>query len=251
MDSMEKRLKTALITGALSGLGPAYTEYFATLGYALIVTGKEKKSIRIFAEDIEKNHHVSVMGLAVDLSDRKGLTVLQRQIDFVCLDALVNNAADEDWGADGWADSSETKRLTALQMNTAVSLTLSVLRRMINRNDGVIINVSPDGGYRSAAGTRMQISSKIFIRQFTEGLSAQLTDTGIRVQAVCPGTIGPIIAMMGVRPDKRIHAKGIITGSEPREIVETAMRELEQGRILYSYTSRHSLFSKRSEYFAG
>lgn len=243
--------RIALITGAMSGLGPAYTEYFAKLGYSLILTGKEKKGICSFAQETESTYHVSATGLFSDLSDRRGLALLYRQIDFLKVDVLINNAADEDGEKYGWVDSAEAKRLMALQMNTVVSLTLSVLRRMINRNDGTIVIVSPDGASRGSVGNEMQMSSRIFIRQFTEGLSAQLTDTGIKVQAVCPGTIGSMMAMIGSKQERKMRVKRILNGSDPREIVECAMKEMERGKPVYAYPYRRGLFIKRSEYFAG
>jgi hypothetical protein len=251
MDQNENRVKTALITGAMTGLGPAYVEYFGRLGYSLILTGKEKKAIRIFAQEAEETYKVPVTGLAVDLSDPKGLSMVYKQTDLVGIDALVNNAADEDGERYAFVDSTEAKRLLALQMNTVVSLTLAVLRRMINRNEGIIVNISPDGIARASAGSRMQASSRVFVRQFTEGLSAQLIDTGIRIQAVGPGTIAPLIAMFGNRQDKQARVKSGANGCEPQDIVETAMKEMECGKSLYTYISRRGLFSKRSEYFAG
>jgi hypothetical protein len=250
MEQNENRVKTALITGAMTGLGPAYVEHFARLGYSLILTGKDKKAIRIFAEEAEETYNIPVTAFAVDLSDPKGLSVVYKQTDLVGVDALVNNAADEDGDRYGWVDQAEAKRLLALQMNTVVSLTLAVLRRMINRNEGMIVNISPDGVARASAGSRMQASSRLFVRQFTEGLSAQLADTGIRIQTVCPGTFAPMIAMFGNRQEKQGRVKSGASGSDPSDIVESAMREMECGKIIYTYVSRRGPLSKRSEYFA-
>ncbi len=251
MEKNENRVRTALITGAMTGLGPSYVEYFGRLGYSLILTGKDKKALRIFAEEAEETYKVPVTALAVDLSDPKGLSTVYRQTDSVGIDALVNNAADEDGERYGFADSAEAKRLLALQMNTVVSLTLSVLRRMINRNEGLIVNISPDGMARAGAASRIQASARVFVRQFTEGLSAQLIDTGIRIQAVGPGTIAPLISMFGNRGGRQGLFRNALSVSEPQDIVETAMREIISGKTSYTYISRRGLFQKNSEYFAG
>lgn len=251
MEQSENRSKTALITGAACGLGPAYAEYFSKIGYSLILTGRDKKEIRSLSDRIEKSSGVNVTALSADLSDRKGLSALYRQIDFVSIDALVHNAPVEDEDALGWANTAEAKRLMALEMNSSVSLTLSVLRRMINRNEGIIINVIPEGSVRFATGSRLASSYKMFIRQFTEGLSTQLTDTEIRVQAICPGPGGTIVGLIGGRQTRKNRLRGIFGGSEPCEIVESAMRDLEQKKFLHTYSIKRISFTKGNEYFAG
>ena len=250
MEQKDNRVRTALITGAMTGLGPAYVEYFGKLGYSLILTGKDKKALRIFVEEIEETYRVPVSGLEVDLSDPGGLSMICRQTDMVSVDVLINNAADEDWDQYGRGYYPELKRMLSLQMNSAVSLTLAILRRMINRNEGIIVNVSPDGVARPSSVSRIRTSSMVFIRQFTEGLNNQLADTGIRIQAVYPGSVAPLIAMFGNRRGKQMHIKNGQGGIDPLEIVSEAMKDLEHGNS-FSYASRRGFFTKRSEYFAG
>jgi len=164
---------------------------------------------------------------------------------------MINNAAEEESERFVKMNAALAKRVTSFQMNTVVSLTLTVLRRMINQNEGRIINISPDGFGRNHGGSSLFSSSGIFIRQFTEGLKAQLTDTNIRVQAVYPGMMESVFGVLGGLQPGMKRGRGIYLHSDPNEIVEEAMRQMEEGKVFFTYGVKRNAFWRRSEINAG
>lgn len=246
MEINEECAKTVLITGAAGGLGLAYAEYFAKRGCRLILTGREIDYIECFAECIRKEHGTSAEVLKVDLSDRKGLSVLQRMIEYTTVDVLVNNAPDETKELFHGRESSDAKRRMSLQMNTVVSLTLFILRKMICKNSGTIINISSDGSRLPSPINSICTSSKMFIRQFTEGLHSELRDTNVSVQAVCPGFIRAQL-WESVRPEKRTKYPGSFSRREREEIVDQLMQDLGRGKIISSPGIRRGFLYRSSD----
>lgn len=246
MESNDDCPKTVLITGASGGLGFAYAEYFAKRGYHLILAGREIDEIESCAEVMRQEHGASADVLQVDLSDRKGLSILQRRIEYTTVDVLVNNATDEAKEMFRGRESAEAKRRMSLQMNTVVSLTLFILRKMICKNYGTIINISSDGSRLPSPVNAICNSSKMFIRQFTEGLHAELEDTKVSVQAVCPGFFRAQL-WESSRQDKKVKYSGMLNCREREEVVEQLMQDLERGKIISSPGLRRGFLSRSSE----
>lgn len=246
MEVYEGCEKTVLITGAAEGLGLAYAEYFAKRGYRLILAGREIQEIECCAESMRQEHGASAEVIQVDLSDRKGLCVLQRRIEYSTIDVLVNNAPDEAKDLFRGRESADAKRRMSLQMNTVVSLTLFVLRKMICKNSGTIINISSDGSRLPSPINAICNSSKMFIRQFTEGIHSELKDTEVSVQAVCPGFFRAQLLESGVK-EKKIKYAASLSCREREEIVEQLMQDLERGKIISSPGLRRGLFGRFAE----
>lgn len=246
MECNEECVKTVLITGAAGGLGLAYAEYFAKRGYKLILTGRKIEEIESCAEYIKEEFGASTEVFQADLSDRKGLCELQRQIEYTSVDVLVNNAPDEAKDLFRGRESNDAKRRMSLQMNTVVSLTLFVLRKMICRNSGTIINISSDGSRLPSPINAICNSSKMFIRQFTDGLNTELEDTEVSVQAVCPGFFRAQLTETG-RQDKKAKYTGMMSRKEREEVVDQLMRDLECGKFISSPGIRRGFLFRSSD----
>lgn len=223
--------QTALITGATSGLGLSYAAYFAARGYRLILTGRREEVIRKHARELEQAYHVPVKVVIVELSDREGVDQLKAAAGDCEIDVLVNNAG---FGLKPlFADTTEEEieRLLYLQVQCVARLTHFVLKGMLERGRGMVINISSNGAFAVMPHNVLYSSSKLFILNFTEGLHMELAGTGVRVQAVCPGFIDSHFhESAGMRVDK--SRRGIFGFRDPDEVVRDAMRDLERGIVV-------------------
>lgn len=221
----------ALITGATSGLGLAYAKEYAKNGYNLIITGRRENKITANARDIENTYNVKVKVVIVDLANEEGLNVLLNEIQEDEIDVLVNNAGFGLKPVFSEVPKVDRDRIMFLQMNAVVILTQNILKQMLPRQRGTIINISSDGAFAVMPRNILYSSTKLFILNFTEGLYMELIDAAINVQVVCPGFIDSDFhesAGMNVIKKK----KGFIKFMDPEEIVNMAMKDLKRGRVV-------------------
>lgn len=220
-----------LITGATSGLGLAYSKEYGKKGYNLIITGRREDKIRTNAVYIENTYHVKVKTVIVDLAYEEGLNILLNEIRDDEIEVLINNAGFGLKPLFTEVSKEDRDGIMFLQMNTVIILTQHILKQMMGRNRGTIINISSDGAFAVMPRNILYSSTKLFILNFTEGLYMELIDTAIHVQVVCPGFIDSDFhesAGMNVVKKK----KGFMKFMDPEEIVNLAMRDLKKGRVV-------------------
>lgn len=223
--------KIALITGATSGLGLSYAKYFASKGYNLIITGRREEVIRKNADNLKKQYNVDVRVIIVELSTKEGVEFLLSTIKDCEITVLVNNAGFGLKPTFVDTDEADIERLLYLQTCCVTRLTHYVLKNMVKRNEGIVINISSDGAFAVMPHNVMYSSTKLFILNFTEGLHLELTKTNIHVQAVCPGFIDSHFhESAGMHMNK--SRKGLFAFRNPDDIVADAMKDFEKGIVV-------------------
>lgn len=182
--------RTALITGASSGIGAAFAEVFAAEGFDLVVTARREDRLGALADRLARQHGRQVHVVPADLARRDAAQVLHDAVASrgIVVDALVNNAG---YGVPGaYLASPWTRHDEFLQvMVTAVAeLTHRFLPGMVERGYGRIINVASLAGLTPPpAGHTLYAASKAFLIKFSEALSHEVIARGVHVTAVCPG----------------------------------------------------------------
>lgn len=228
---MQSKKGLAVITGATSGLGLAYAEYWASNGYDLIITGRREELIKTNAARIQSEYGCSVEICIAELSNEQGINNL---IDFIGsrdVSVLVNNAG---FGLKTeFIDTkySDIDRLLYLQIMSVTKLTYFVLQKMKRHNKGTIINISSDGAFAVMPKNVVYSSSKLYIVNFTEGLHMELMNYNIKLQVVCPGFIDSYFhERAGMKVDKT--QKWIFKFSEPMDVVNKAMEDLKRNVVV-------------------
>src|SRR5687768_9242121 len=182
--------RTALITGASSGIGEAFADVFAARGFDLVVTARREDRLRALANRVETRHGRRVEVITADLSQREAPATLCDEMAGrgLNIDALVNNAG---YGIPGVYLSSPWARQEAMLQVMVVGLaelTHRLLPGMIERKYGRIINVASLAGLVPApAGHTLYAASKAFVIRFSEALSHEVDRHGVHVTALCPG----------------------------------------------------------------
>lgn len=224
--------KTALITGATSGIGKCFAERFASMGYDIIVTGRRKKIIDGIAGDIAARHGVKAGVIIAELSEETGVRKVLKAISG-CenLAALVNNAG---FGLDGTfieLSIEEHRAMTEVHAGAPMRFIHAALPGMIARREGIIINLSSLGAWTPAPINGVYGGTKAFLNVFTESLHMEVRRHGIRVQALCPGfTSTDFHKQMGV--EEEIHAQRMFYWMKPEDVVAYSMKCLEKGKVI-------------------
>lgn len=182
--------KTAVITGASSGIGMELAPLFAAQGYDLILVARRVERLEKLAEDLGKMYAIMANVIAMDLAQPLAGEALWKAISAITpdIDVLVNDAGVSDTG-DFAAEVPEViERMIHLDISTLTMLTRYALPGMIARRRGRILNVASLAGFQPG-GPRMAVyyASKSYVLSFSRSIRRELRGTGVSVTALCPG----------------------------------------------------------------
>jgi len=180
--------RTALITGASSGIGAAFARQLAPMGYNLILVARREDRLSSLASELGERYPINTEVLAADLTSPADIERVERRIaELERLGLLINNAG---FGAPGQfveTDLATHLNMIHLHVIASVRLTRAALPGMIARDRGGIINVSSIAGLVPIPGSVTYSATKAYLNVFSEALQAELTGTGVKVQSLCPG----------------------------------------------------------------
>lgn len=227
-----ERNRIALITGATSGIGEAFARRFAKDGYDLIITGRRKEKINILAEELREKFNISVEVFIVELSNIDNIEFLIEKIKNRNINVLVNNAGFATKGKFADTDLNGQEQMVNLHVICAIKLIHSILPNMIKRKNGTIINVSSQSAFLVIPKNATYSGTKAFLNVFSEAIYLENRDTGIKVQALCPGfVISDFHEKMGSL-NANHQNKGIIRWMTPEKVVDISLRNLEKGKVI-------------------
>ena len=189
MKKQHGRGKTALITGASSGIGYELAKLFATNGYDLVLVAKNEPQLFHIADELTKTFQVSVIPLGHDLTEAQAINQIfaRLQQEAITVDVLVNNAGIGVHGA--FAQTDLVKELEMLQVNIVAitALTKLFLQEMLKRGQGKILNLASTAAFESGPFVAVYFATKAYVLSFSEALTEELRGTGITVTTLCPG----------------------------------------------------------------
>ena len=181
--------KTAVVTGASSGLGVDYARALAKRGANLVLVARRKDELDRLAAELVKQFAVDVKTISLDLSDATSGSKLMTELKRLKLevDILINNAG---FGTSGrFSNENRAKVAEEITLNvlTLVDLTHAVLPGMLDRNFGAIVNIASTAAYQPVPGMAVYAATKAFVLSFTSAVWGETKNTGVRVLAVSPG----------------------------------------------------------------
>lgn len=214
----------ALVTGASGGIGEAFVSFFARHGVNVIITGRradalERVAIGARAQGVE----VVVLTGDMALKDDRDELVAEISRRSLRVETLVNNAG---FGTIGdFAVSDPARHLEQLAVNCTALTDLSqrYLPGMLQRHQGMIINVASTASFQPLPGMAVYAATKAYVRSFTEALWHEVKGTGVKVITLCPGpTETGFFAVAG-------DEKALNWRRTPAQVVDTCFDGLAKG----------------------
>ncbi|GAA2573288.1 SDR family oxidoreductase [Actinomadura fulvescens] len=193
---MRQAYRTALVTGASSGIGESFARLLAGRGTDLVIVARRADLLDRLARDLVERYRVGVEVLAADLTDpaQRGEVEERLRADPPegrsgrgQIELLVNNAG---YGAFGsFAELPMDDQLAEVELNVVAltRLTHAALPGMIARGRGGVLNVASMAGFAPSPGSAVYGASKAYVASFSESLHAEVTGKGVHVTALCPG----------------------------------------------------------------
>ena len=181
-------MPSALVTGPTSGIGRAFADALARRGYDLVLVSRDAARLQQVADEIRHATGAGIEVLPADLADRAQVAAVEARLQDEArpVDVLVNNAGFGIRSAFATSDVDDEQRMLDVMVTAVMRLAHAAVPGMVRRRHGVVINVSSVASW-IAGGTYS--AAKSWVTVFSEGLNGELSGTGVRVTAVCPGFV--------------------------------------------------------------
>ena len=223
-------MKTALVTGASSGIGLEFSRQLAGMGYALAMVSNREQELANAAERLRAEFGVPVQALCIDLT-RQGAAeeVLAWRPE---PDVLVNNAGMFFMEYLTPESLGKVRTMMALHMDVVTELCILAGSRMKEKGDGHILNISSMTARIPAPGIAIYSSTKAYLKTFGKSLSYELRPFGVSVTTVCPAAVDTGLYPLGDRLRRFLRAIGVIR--TPEWLVRRSLKAMFRGRRTFS-----------------
>ncbi len=182
--------KTAIITGASFGIGAATAHAFAKAGARVIIAARTKYKLEVLQKQLQEQYQADVCVLAMDVCDRQAVATAIDGLahNWQGIDILVNNAGLA-LGLDpiAQADPDDWDRMIDTNVKGLLYVSHYVLKGMIKRNQGHVINIGSVSSYEVYPGGSVYCATKFAVRAISQGMKMEVTGTPIRVTEIDPG----------------------------------------------------------------
>jgi len=219
--------KTALVTGASSGIGEAFARELAARGMDLVLVARSEDKLRALAAELARGHGIRADVIASDLGREGAAVRLYHEVEGLGMrvDMLLNNAGFGAYGPFETLSPDRDHAEVMLNVTAVVDLTHAFLPAMAERGDGAVINVGSTAGFQPLPYMAVYGATKAFVLSFSEALWAEYRGRGVRVLALCPGaTETPFFGVVGA------EEASVGRRRTPQQVVATGLRALERGR---------------------
>ena len=225
--------RTAVITGASSGIGKAFAQRLASEGCRLVIAARRKDLLAELAEQLEATHGVKVEPLAVDLSTLQGISRLERRIaSDPHVEMLVNCAGFGTRGLYHEVAPDRIEAMITLHVLAPSRLIRAALPNMREAKKGYIINVSSIGAFLTTSRYVTYSATKAFLNMFTLGLADECRGSGVVVQALCPGLTRTGFMHTEEYRDFHYDKAPDFVWMTPEEVVDESLRALPHGKTI-------------------
>jgi uncharacterized protein len=203
--TMKHRGRTALVSGASSGIGEELARCFAKGGFDLVLVARSADKLKALAVELDAAHGAKVRVQPADLSKPGAAQVLAAALKRkgVVVDVLVNNAGVLEQGAFCDIAPSRQQELIDLNVSGLTAMLAQFLPGMRERGWGRVLNVASIAAFQPVPTLATYAATKAYVLSLTESLSEELKGSGVSISALCPGiTATQMISRAAAANDK-------------------------------------------------
>ncbi|MEK1890904.1 MAG: SDR family oxidoreductase [Phyllobacterium sp.] len=228
--STQSNKGTALVTGASSGIGAVYADRLARRGYDLILVARNRDRLASLASRLTTETGRSVEVIAADLGDDRGIANVERILDNdASITMLVNNAGVGATAPLLESDPAKMEAMIKLNVVALTRLTQAVAPKFVARGGGTIINIASIVAIAPEALNGVYGATKAYVLAFSQSLHHELSDKGIRVQAVLPGATSTEFWAIAGRPVENLPSAIVMSATD---MVDASLVGLDQGELV-------------------
>ncbi|WP_037912441.1 SDR family NAD(P)-dependent oxidoreductase [Actinacidiphila yeochonensis] len=228
-------MTTSLVTGATAGLGAAFARRLAAGGgapgegrHTLVLVARDAERLEQVARELRESHGAVVEVLPADLATREGVAAVEARLRDRerPVDVLVNNAGFGNRGGFLDVPVEDEVRMLRLHCEAVLRLTSAAAEVMRERRRGYVLNVASVAAFMPR-GTYS--ASKAWVVRFTEGLAQELSGSGVRLTALCPGFVRTEFHQRAGMDASRLPSFAWLDADA---VAAAAVRDLARGRVV-------------------
>jgi uncharacterized protein len=225
---METMNKTALITGATSGIGLELARLFARDQYNLVIVARNEDELQRTSSELRQQYNIEVLTLAKDLFRRESPLEIYDEVTAkgIQVDVLVNDAGQGEFGE--FINTDLNRELDIIQLNIGayVMLTKLFLTDMVIRNEGKILNVGSIAGEAPGPWHSVYHGTKAFVNSWSAAIRNELKDTNVTVTVLLPGATDTDFFNKANMENSKILETGL---SDPAKVAKDGYEALMSG----------------------
>lgn len=223
--------RTALITGASSGIGLELAHLFAHDGYRLVLVARNRGALRELGDELQSQYSVDVRISPKDLAHPASPGELYQELQEagIVLDVLVNNAG---FGGRGpflktdWNNEAEMLQVNLVALTHLTKLFLPQIRA----REGKLLNVASVAGFLPGPFMSVYYATKAYVISFSEAIAEELSGTGTTVTCLCPGPVQTNFQKRAQAGDTNLLNSPLLV--DVREVARAGYEGMRQGRRL-------------------
>ncbi len=222
-------VKVAVITGASAGIGKRLAFEFAADGINVALVARREEMLEAVRVQILEQYKIQVMVIVADLTADQGPQSVFDSLRDHEVSHLVNNAG---FGTNGlfWElDRQKELRQIGLNISALTELTHLFLPQMVKRNSGNILNIASTAAFQPGPNMSVYFATKAYVLSFSEGISSELSGTGVKVTAHCPGATHTEFADVAGVNDKLLFKAGAATVDS---VAKHAYLSMSKGKVV-------------------
>ena len=204
--------KSALITGASSGIGLACAEILAAHGFNLVLTARRADRLTEIADRLQNEYHISVNTLVFDVRDKAQVTSALQNVP--APDVLVNNAGLALGLSHFYAgDTNQWDTMIDTNIKGLLYTSRIMAEKMIARGSGHIVNIGSIAGKEVYENGNVYCASKHAVDALTRSMRIELASKGVKVTGIHPGAVETEFSIVRFNGDEE-RAKKVYEGFE-------------------------------------
>ena len=182
-------MKTALITGASSGIGCELAKIHAAKGGNLVLVARNISKLDELKLELETQFKVSVYTIGKDLSVVNAAFEVYKETkqQGIQVDYLINNAGFGDFGMFSETEWEKEHQMINLNITALTQFTKLYLQDMLKRKGGKIMNVASTAAFVPGPTMAVYCATKPYVLSFSEAVDNEVREFGVTITALCPG----------------------------------------------------------------
>lgn len=226
--------RTAVVTGASSGIGAEIARDLARRGHGVTLVARSVGKLEALATEL-RGAGVRAEVIGADLTDRGARAGLLGAIEArgLTVDVLVNNAGYSTLGPVATSDPDREMSMVELDVMAVVDLCSRFVPGMATRRRGAVLNVASTAAFQPLPGQAGYGAGKVFVLSYTQSLAAELKGTGITATTLCPGPVETGFGeRAGFSDEDAKNALPAVMWVSAKDVAKQAVEGLDKGRLV-------------------